>query len=115
VDLAKSIVGDFHGRSEAARAAEDFERRFAKKEIDVSALPTVHVVLGDEGSKRLASVLVEAGLASSAAEAQRKIQQGGVKVDGQRVTDIRERCDARRASFMLEVGRRAVRVEVTHG
>jgi tyrosyl-tRNA synthetase len=115
VDLAKVIVGDFHGAAEAARAAADFERRFAKKEIDVSALDTVRVALGPEGSKRLASILVEAGLASSAAEAQRKMQQGGVKVDHERVTDIRARCDATRASFVLEVGRRAVRVEVAAG
>jgi tyrosyl-tRNA synthetase len=115
VDLAKAIVGDFHGAAEATRAAEDFERRFARKELNVSALDTVRVALGPEGSKRLASIMVEAGLASSAAEAQRKIQQGGVKVDHQRVTEIRARCDATRPSFVLEVGRRALRVEVTDG
>jgi tyrosyl-tRNA synthetase len=113
VDLAVGIVRDFHGVAAAAQAADEFDRRFAKKEVDVSALETVRVVLGGEGSKRLASIIVEAGLAGSAAEAQRKIQQGGVKLDHQRVTDVRERCDARRASFVLEVGRRAVRVEVS--
>jgi tyrosyl-tRNA synthetase len=115
VDLAKAIVGDFHGAAEATRAEEDFERRFARKELNVSALNTVRVALGPEGSKRLATIMVEAGLASSAAEAQRKIQQGGVKVDHQRVTEIRARCDATRRSFVLEVGRRALRVELAGG
>jgi tyrosyl-tRNA synthetase len=112
VALATSIVSDFHGAGEAARAAEDFERRFAKKEIDVSTLETVRVALGSEGSRRLATIIVHAGLAGSAAEAQRKIQQGGVKVDSHRVTDTRQRYDATRAAFVLEVGRRAVRIEL---
>jgi tyrosyl-tRNA synthetase len=115
VDLASAIVGDFHGPVEAARAAEEFERRFAKKELDVSALEVVRVAPGADGSARLASVMVEAGLASSAAEAQRKIQQGGVRIDRQRVGDVRARCDASRPSFVLEVGRRAVRVEIVDG
>ncbi len=37
VDLATTIVTDFHGAEEAARAAEQFERRFAKKELPTDA------------------------------------------------------------------------------
>ena len=112
VDLAKAIVGDFHGAAEANRAAEEFDRRFAKGEIDAGALERVRVSLGAEGSRRLAAVIVEAGLAVSASEAARKIEQGGVKVDRERVTDGRARVDDSRPSFLLEVGRRAVTVEV---
>jgi tyrosyl-tRNA synthetase len=112
VDLAAAIVGDFHGKAEAARAAAGFERRFAKGEIDSSTLDIVGIATGPDGSKRLASIIVEAGLASSSSEAQRKIQQGGVKVDQQKITDVRARCDTTRPSFVLEVGRRAVRIEM---
>jgi tyrosyl-tRNA synthetase len=112
VELAGRVVKDFHGAAEAARAAGEFERRFARKEIDATALEAVRVVAGPDGSKRLSAVIVEAGLASSSSEAQRKIEQGGVKVDHERVTDARLRCDASRPSFVLEVGRRAVRVEL---
>jgi tyrosyl-tRNA synthetase len=51
-----------------------------------------------------------AGLAASTSEASRKIQQGGVRVDREKVTDVRARIEAGRAEVILEVGRRAVRV-----
>jgi tyrosyl-tRNA synthetase len=114
VMLAKSIVADFHGASEADRAAAEFERRFAKKEIDADALPTVTVSLGPDGSKRIANVIVDCGLATSASEAVRKIDQGGVRLNGSRLTDSKRRIDRGQDEFMLEVGRKAVRVIVRH-
>jgi tyrosyl-tRNA synthetase len=54
---------------------------------------------------------VAAGLAASTSEASRKIQQGGVRVDRERVTDIRTRVPAG-AMVLLEVGRRAVNVQL---
>jgi tyrosyl-tRNA synthetase len=114
VALAKSIVADFHGAEEADRAASEFERRFAKKEIDADALPTVTVALGPDGSKRIANVIVDCGLATSASEAVRKIDQGGVRLNGNRLTDSKTRIDRSQGDFMLEVGRKAVRVIVSH-
>jgi tyrosyl-tRNA synthetase len=110
VTLARSIVADFHGAAAGDRAASDFERRFAKKEIDADALPTITIALGPDGSRRIANVIVECGLATSASEAVRKIDQGGVRVDGNRLTDSKARIDRSKGEFMLEVGRKAVRV-----
>jgi tyrosyl-tRNA synthetase len=110
VDLAKRIVADFHGVTAAEAAAEDFERRFAKGEIDEATLPVVVVGLPAEGWKSIARVIVEAGLAASSSEATRKVQQGGVKINRERVSDARGRCEA--GSFVLEVGRRAVRIDL---
>ncbi len=110
VDLATLIVADYHGAAGAARAAEQFERRFAKKEIDPDALPAVTIAMGDEGGRRLTHVMVECRLAASASEATRKIEQGAVRMDGQRVTDARLRLDAASPEFTLQVGRNAVRV-----
>jgi tyrosyl-tRNA synthetase len=112
VDLAKIIVGDFHGSADAERAAADFERRFAKKELVAEDLRTVTVSLGPEGSRRISTVIVESGLATSASEATRKIEQGGVRVDGSRLADARARVDRATAAFTLQVGRNAVRVVV---
>lgn len=112
VDLATAIVRDFHGDAEAARAAADFERRFAKKEIDADALRGVTVSLGAEGSRRIANVIVECGLATSASEAARKIEQGGVRIDGTRISDARARVGRDAGEFTLQVGRNAVRVSV---
>jgi tyrosyl-tRNA synthetase len=110
LDLARTIVAGFHGAGGAERAAAEFERRFAKGEIDESTLPVVAVGLPDEGWKTLARVIVDAGLAASTSEATRKVQQGGVKINRERVSDARGRCEA--GSFLLEVGRRAVRIEL---
>ena len=93
--------------------AGEFERRFAKKEIDADALPAVTVSLGADGSKRLANIMVECGLATSASEAVRKIDQGGVRLNGNRLTDAKTRIDRGQGEFMLEVGRKAVRVIVS--
>jgi tyrosyl-tRNA synthetase len=112
VDLATMIVRDFHGQAEADRAAREFERRFARKEIEVEALEKVTVALGPEGSRRVSSIIVECGLASSASEAARKIEQGGVRLDGSRLADSRARLNQAPSEFTLQVGRNAVRVSI---
>ncbi len=108
--LAGLVVGDFHGEPAARRARETFEARFGRGEIAVETLP--QVVLTVEGeSMALTKVMVGAGLAASASEAMRKIQQGGVRVGRQRVNDGRHRlAAAQQAPILLEVGRRAVLV-----
>jgi tyrosyl-tRNA synthetase len=111
VDLATLIVSDFHSAQAAAHAAEAFEARFARGEVDVNELPTIEVKVPD-GSIALSRLVVEAGLATSASEATRKVQQGGVKVDRERATDARTRISATRGSVILEVGRRMVRVSL---
>ena len=60
------------------------------------------VDFGGEPSRALTRVLVDAGLAASTSDAGRRIQQGGVKLDGQRVDDVKYRrgaaAPARRAA-----------------
>jgi tyrosyl-tRNA synthetase len=112
VDLARRIVADFHSTSGADRAAEAFEARFARGELAVDSLPEVTIKV--DGSIALGKLVAEAGLAASASEATRKIQQGGVKVDREKVTDIKTRIDVSRGSLVLEVGRRAVKVIFRH-
>ena len=111
-DLATTIVTQFHGAAEAERAALEFERRFARKEIDTDTLRIVPVSLGADGSKRISAVMVECGLAASSSEATRKIEQGGVRLDGIRLTDSKARVDGTKPAFTLQVGRNAVRVAV---
>jgi tyrosyl-tRNA synthetase len=111
MELASRIVTDFHGRAEADRAAGAFEARFARRELTAEDLPEVRLEVS-EPTVSLAKLVTEAGLAASTSEASRKIQQGGVRVDRERVTDTRARIDASRGSLILEVGRRAVRVRL---
>jgi tyrosyl-tRNA synthetase len=108
VDLAKRIVADFHSSADADRAAAAFEARFTRGEIAADSLPEVRVQTS--GPMALSKLVVETGLATSTSEATRKIQQGGVKVDREKVTDIKTRIDPSRGSVILEVGRKAVKV-----
>jgi len=107
--LARRITADFHGEQDAARAAEAFDARFSRGELAHDELEEIRVTVSD-GSISLAKLVAEAGLAASSSEATRKIQQGGVKVDRERVTDIKTRILASQGTITLEVGRRAVRI-----
>jgi len=109
IGLATRITTDFHTAEAAAQAADAFQARFARGEITEESLSEVRIAV-PAGGVALSKVLVEAVLATSSAEAARKIQQGGVKVDREKVTDGRARIEAGRAGFILEVGRRAVKI-----
>jgi tyrosyl-tRNA synthetase len=106
--LAERIVTDFHGADAARAAAEAFDARFARGEIVVDELPQVEVALDEP--QPLTRIVVAAGLAASTSEAMRKAQQGGVRIDGEKVTDGRRRIAADELPFTLEVGRKAVRI-----
>jgi len=84
-ELAAEIVARFHdGRAaEAAHAA--FVARFRDKALPTD-LPLMTLGAAAEGL-RLLQILKEAGLASSNSEASRKIEEGAVRVDGEKVTD----------------------------
>ena len=108
-NLAERIVADFHGAEAGARAREEFERRFSKGEIDASAVEERRVAV-PAGGIALGKIMADCGLAASSSEAARKIQQGGVRMDGEKVADPRLRVQPCGAAFLLQVGRRAVRV-----
>ena len=109
LNLAASIVRDFHGEAAALHAREGFERRFAKGQIDLDAVEERAIEIGAEGIA-LTKILADCGLAASASEGARKIQQGGVKIDGEKVSDARLRIARGVAPFLLQAGRRAVRI-----
>ena len=107
-NLAERIVADFHGAAEGARARDEFDRRFSKGEIAAGEVETCTIAV-PEGGVALARVLVDCGLAASASEATRKIQQGGVRIDGEKIADVRLRVQPGAAPFLLQAGRRVVR------
>lgn len=112
VDLAKTIVKDFHGAAEAGRAAEDFERRFAKKELP-QELPVIELP-EEDWRVTIERMLVRCGLADSMSDARRKLEQGGVRINGRKVGGSDGPPDVERLEsdeFVLQVGKRsAVRV-----
>lgn len=113
VDLARRIVTDFHSTADAEAAAEEFERRFTRKElpIDLADWSTLVTAVGT----KLSAVIVGAGLAKSGSEATRLIEQGGVRIDGDRVSDRMHRLYPPARAFILQVGRKAIRINLLTG
>jgi tyrosyl-tRNA synthetase len=109
LELARRIVDDFHGAGAGDRAADAFDARFTRGELDPQALPEIRLEV-PEPTIGLPKLVALAGLAASTSEASRKVAQGGVRIDREKVTDIKTRVDVSRGALVLEVGRRAVRV-----
>ena len=108
VDLATRIVTDFHSASAAGDAADAFERRFARREVPTDVEDFRAAMEND--ARKLTSIMVAAELAKSGAAATRVIAQGGVRVDGVRVSDRFHMVPADHPPFVLQVGRRARRI-----
>ncbi len=85
VDVAKQIVARYHGAQAAEAAFAEFERVFVRKDIP-DEIPNHVVNAGD--ALDIVSVLTAVGFATSKGEARRLITQGGVSVDGAKITDI---------------------------
>lgn len=85
VMLAMELVGRFHGAKAAEEALADFEARFQRNAIP-DDLPEVRVVVGAEGMA-VFQVVKQAGLTGSTSEAMRMIDQGAVRLNGERIDD----------------------------
>lgn len=85
VEFAKEIVARFHDSAAAEAALADFEARFRRDEIPEDIREVRLSARGD--GLAISQVLKQAGLTGSTSEALRMIEQGGVKLNGERVTD----------------------------
>lgn len=97
--LAKEIIARFHSEADAEAAEQEFINRFQK-----GAMPEDMPELTFEGEMGLANLLKEAGLVASTSEANRMVQQGGVKIDGEKVEDAKLVIKANTAVY--QVGKR---------
>jgi len=84
-ELARELVSRFHDAAAADAAQRDFIARVSDKSVPADLPPKVIPVAA--AGLRLANLLKEAGLAASTSEANRKIDEGAVRIDGNRVTD----------------------------
>ncbi len=101
--LAREIVALYHGAEAAAAAEQDFDRVFVNKEapeeVPEMALP------GNGGSIGILKLLTVTKLASSNGEARRLIEQGGVSINGARVSDQNAVVSLNEA-ILVKVGKR---------
>lgn len=100
--LAQELVARFHGPTAAVAALEDFQTRFQRNAIP-DDIPEVS--LAGEGGISVVAVLKQAGLTASTSEAIRMIDQGGVRLDGDKLTDRGLMLESG-AVVVLQVGKR---------
>ena len=102
--LAEEIIAGFHGAEAARKAAAEFQRVFRDREAPDEA-PVQKVARGP--AKRLTVFLTEQGLAPSRSEADRLVKQGGVEIDGVRISDVKYELDLTSArEFLLRAGKK---------
>ncbi|MDH2926785.1 tyrosine--tRNA ligase [Lonepinella koalarum] len=98
--LAKEIIARFHDQAAADAAEQEFINRFQK-----GAMPDEMPEFTFEGEIGLANLLKEAGLVPSTSEAIRAAQQGGVKINGEVVNDVKQVIKAG-TTAVYQVGKR---------
>jgi tyrosyl-tRNA synthetase len=111
--FGREIVERFHGAEAAERVAREFDRVYAKDAVPAD-VPCV-TVAPPGGVAELAWAMRQANLAASTSEARRLVEQGGVEVDGQRVTDPKAHLEPGR-EHLVRVGsknRRFARIRVS--
>ncbi|HWQ38549.1 MAG TPA: tyrosine--tRNA ligase [Burkholderiales bacterium] len=102
VRFAQEIVARFHDKAAAQRALEDFEARFKQGEVP-DEMPEFTLQTGASPAA-LVQILKQVGLTSSTSESMRMIEQGGVRVNGGKVSD--KGLALGRGTYVLQVGKR---------
>ncbi len=101
--LAEELIERFHSKAAATAAREDFITRFQKGALP-DDMPEILLTTESVGLP-IANLLKEAGLVASTSEAYRMIQQGGVKIDGNKVED-RNVLIQKGGEHVVQVGKR---------
>ena len=126
--LAEEVIGDFHGKDAARKAAQNFQRVFRDRETPLSmkeykvklalgalsvSSPVSSVIVEQftipsvNESEKWSKVLAYVGEAASASEAERVIKQGGFEIDGRTIQDPTCKLDlARACSYQVRFGKK---------
>ena len=110
--FAREIVERFHGSAAGAECFTRWEKEREQKQTDVNALPLFDVKLEGGDKMLIGKLLASAQLAPSATQARRLIEQGGVRVNEQKVTDPKTELGA--GEYVVQVGKlKGARVRVS--
>jgi tyrosyl-tRNA synthetase len=101
--LARELVARFHNQAKAAKAHENFIARFQRGELPED-MPE-KTLRSASGSVAISVAMKEADLTKTTSEARRMLQQGAVRLDGERITDVDLELSAG-ASHIIQVGKR---------
>jgi tyrosyl-tRNA synthetase len=109
--LALSITTDFHGAEAAKEAETNWARMFQQKEtaedLEEVSIPHADVAAGEPNQIKLPKLLVALGLVASGTEANRKIAEKAVKLDGETATGNVVAIGSLPARVVVRLGKRA--------
>ncbi len=100
--LAYEVVSLYHGKQKAKAASEEFKRVFKAGELP-NEIPQIKVKKGKMG---IVDLLVEIGFASSKSAATRLVTQGGVRINGDRITNPKEIIEIPKTGIIIRAGKR---------
>jgi tyrosyl-tRNA synthetase len=111
-ELGLELVTRFHVSAQAREALDRFVSRFQRGALPED-IPEQILSAGESGSLPIANLLKTAGLVASTSEAIRLIGQGAVRIDGERIEDVRLACSAG-SQHVYQVGKRRIaRIRLT--
>lgn len=102
--LAREIVSRHHGPDAAESAERDFKKHVQEKQIP-DDIPEFAVPVAESSGIAVVELAMRAGLGKSKSQVRRLIDQGGVELEGVRVTDREATADVRNG-MLLRVGKR---------
>jgi len=109
--LARTITSGFHGEAAALSADENWARMFQQKgeseDLEEVAVAYADVAGPEPNQIRLPKLLVQMGLAASGAEANRKIAENAVKLDGETAENALVSLNSLPAQVSVRLGKRA--------
>jgi len=100
-DLAFLIVSNYHSKEAACRARDEFEKVFSKRQVPEDILE-----YNIDEKKPLVDIIYQSGMTKTKSEARRLILQGGVSLDGERITNYNFQLEAPKKPLLLKVGKR---------
>jgi tyrosyl-tRNA synthetase len=116
-NLAHAITADFHSAAEADAAAENWAQQFQQRGVanDLEEVSVEYSAVAGAEAKtvRMAKLLAQAGLASSASEATRKLAEGAVRVGTEVHRDAMLSLESLPAKLTVRLGKRARAVTIT--
>jgi tyrosyl-tRNA synthetase len=100
--LARTIVEQFYSKEAALEAEENFDKIFVRKEIPDEV---IEVTVDQNSASNIISLLRTIGAANSNSEARRLVDQGGVSINGEKITNSNSNLKIQSESI-LKVGKR---------
>jgi len=103
-ELGVEIVARYWGDKAAKKAREEFAQVFAQGQLPTD-IP-IAKLKWEEPERWIADIMKEGGLASSTSEAMRLVKQGGVKVDGEKLSDHKATLPPPKGEYLIQAGKR---------